>query len=74
MPRANQGATQKSDGCLVFSIGVTGHRDCDPTAMPQVQERLEAELSRLKDLCCPRADLIAVYAVARAGDRPKRND
>ena len=51
MPRANQGATQESDGCLVFSIGVTGHRDCDPAAMPQVQERLEAELSRLKDLC-----------------------
>lgn len=51
MSRVDQGAMQKGDRCLVFSIGVTGHRDCDPAAIPQIRVRLEAEFGRLKDLC-----------------------
>ena len=50
-PTVNQGAAQKGDGCLVFSIGVTGHRDCDPVAVPQIRKHLKTELSRLKDIC-----------------------
>jgi len=49
-PTVDQGAMQKSDGCLVFSVGVTGHRDCDPASAPHVRERLVAELGRLKGI------------------------
>jgi len=42
---------QGRDGCLVFSIGVTGHRDCDPASAVHVRELLEAELTRLQRIC-----------------------
>jgi hypothetical protein len=44
-------AAQARDGCLVFSVGVTGHRDCDPAAAAQVRALLEAELRRLQRIC-----------------------
>jgi hypothetical protein len=50
-PTVDQGAARKSDDGLVFSIGVTGHRDCDPASVPQVRELLETELRRLKGIC-----------------------
>ncbi len=49
-PLVDQGAARNSKDGLVFSIGVTGHRDCDPASAPQVREHLAAELGRLKDL------------------------
>lgn len=51
MSTADKKPSHYGDGCLVFSIGITGHRDCDPAAVARVGDLLETELRRLQNLC-----------------------
>jgi hypothetical protein len=51
MSTADKKPSHYGDGCLVFSIGITGHRDCDPAAVARIGDLLEIELRRLQNLC-----------------------
>jgi len=46
----DRGAMRENADGLVFSIGITGHRDCDPASVSKVREHLETELRRLKGI------------------------
>lgn len=45
----NNNSDNNGQGKLIFTIGITGHRDCHPAALNKIRQSLKTELTNLKE-------------------------
>ena len=57
----------KTEGKIPVIIGVTGHRDICPEAIPAIREKVREQLERIRD-ACPNSPVKLMCSLAEGGD------